>query len=584
MKEFRGISASPGIAMGRVLLLQDDHPSVPHYSIKDHMVESEYQRFVNAVAGATKDIESLKSKPERVLSSDEITLLDTQLLMLADPDIPEKVQKQLKDQLVNVESVLSQIMQAMISKLSSAQDEYLRERASDLHDVSKRIMGQLLKRKRPNVSKLSEDAILVCHDLLPSDAIGMDKIRVKGIATDAGGKTSHTAILARAFEIPAVLGLGKISQESEDGDFMIIDGSAGKVLLNPPEETIRDYTKRFKQLQKREIQLMKLNELPAETKDGKLIRLKANIEIPEEVDAALGHGADGIGLYRSEFLFIRPGGLPDEEEQFEAYKYVLEAMGNKPVTIRTLDLGGDKLQYNMKETGTGEKNPILGWRAIRFCLSHEDIFRTQLRALLRASMYGNLRIMFPLISGTQELDKTLAIIKEVRTEFQEKKVPIAPHIPMGIMIEVPSAALISDILAKKSHFFSIGTNDLIQYTVAVDRGNENIAYLYEPLHPGVLRLIRMVIDSAHKAGIVVGMCGEMAGDPLYTMVLVGLGLDEFSMSSFGIPQVKQIIRSTSVVEAEEFVGRLMEMSSPSEIDAYVRLTMEEKFGISDNPN
>ncbi|NCN05296.1 MAG: phosphoenolpyruvate--protein phosphotransferase, partial [Spirochaetales bacterium] len=356
---------------------------------------------------------------------------------------------------------------------------------------------------------------------------------------------------------------------------------SGRIFLNPSESLKKEYNKKYKILQKRDIQLLKLNELPAETKDGKLIRLKANIEIPEEVDAALGHGADGIGLYRSEFLFIRPGSLPEEEEQYEAYSSVLEAMGNRPVTIRTLDLGGDKLKDNMKELGTGEKNPILGWRAIRFCLGHVDIFRVQLRALLRASARGNLRIMFPLISGIDELEATLNLVKEVRDELRKEGKKVAPHIPMGIMIEVPSAALISDILAKRSHFFSIGTNDLIQYTIAVDRGNEHIAYLYDPLHPAVLRLVKTVVDNAHKAGIVAGMCGEMAGDPLYSFVLLGLGLDEFSMSSFGIPQVKQIIRSTSVVEAEEFVGRLMEMNTPSEIEAYVRTTMEDRFGITD---
>lgn len=581
MKEFRGISASPGIAMGKVLVLQDDQASIPRYTITSKQIDREHLRFEDAVTRASKEIEELKTKGITALSSDELTLLDTQLLMLSDPELSNKVRHHLENHFQNAEAAISDIMHDMITKLLAVQDEYLRERASDLHDVNKRILGQLMKKERIDLSKLSSDVILVCHDLLPSDAIGMDKLRVKGIAMDAGGKTSHTAILARAFEIPAVLGIGTITKEARNDDYMIIDGVTGKVLLNPTQGEIKEYTQTYKRLQKRDIQLMKLNELPAETKDGKLIRLKANIEIPEEVDAALGHGADGIGLYRSEFLFIRPGNLPDEEEQFQAYSSVLEAMGNRPVTIRTLDLGGDKLKSNAHEFATGEKNPILGWRAIRFCLGHIDIFRIQLRALFRASAHGNLRIMIPLISGLGELETTLEIVKDVKEELLQEGLVFAPHIPVGIMIEVPSAALVSDILAKKSHFFSIGTNDLIQYTIAVDRGNENIAYLYDPLHPGVLRLIRMVVENAHKAGIVAGMCGEMAGDPLYTLVLLGLGLDEFSMSSFGIPRVKQIIRSTSVAEAEEFVGRLMELNTPSEIEAYVRTTMEDQFGITD---
>lgn len=581
MKEMTGISASPGIAIGTVMLVRDEHQSVPQYGIAVHQIETEYQRFLQAVERAIEDITSLKKTAERDLSQDELNMLDTHLLMLNDPDLNDQVYSSLTEELQNVEYILSTIMQGLIRKLSQAQDDYLRERASDFHDVSKRIMNQLLYRGSRNLAHLDEDVILVCHELMPSDAIAMDKLRIKGIAMDAGGKTSHTAILARAFEIPAVLGLGQITQSAEDQATIIIDGTSGKVILNPDLKTKKEYQQHQRSIQKRDVQLMKLNELPAETKDGKLIRLKANIEIPEEVDAAIGHGADGIGLYRSEFLFIRPGGLPDEEEQFLAYKHVIQAMGNKPVTIRTLDLGGDKLKHNMKEFSSGEKNPILGWRAIRFCLAHPEIFRTQLRALLRASAFGNLRIMFPLISGLGELEQSLQILGDVRQELRSEGHSVADHIPAGIMIEVPSAAMISDILAKRSHFFSIGTNDLIQYTVAVDRGNENIAYLYDPMHPGVLRFLKMVIENAHKAGIVAGMCGEMAGDPLYTMVLLGLGLDEFSMSSFGIPQVKQIIRSTSIVEAEEFVGRLMEMDDCNDIEHLLRTTMEEKFDITD---
>jgi phosphotransferase system enzyme I (PtsI) len=322
---------------------------------------------------------------------------------------------------------------------------------------------------------------------------------------------------------------------------------------------------------------MGLHDLPAETKDGKLITLEANIEVPEEVDAVSSHGADGIGLYRSEFLFLQPGKLPSEEEQFNAYRYVLESMDNKSVTIRTLDVGGDKVVPELE--GMSEKNPILGWRAIRFCLSHIDLFKTQLRAMLRASVYGNMKINFPMISGIEELNRSLEVLSEVKESLRREDIPFKEDIPVGIMIEVPSAALTSDILAKQVDFFSIGTNDLIQYTIAVDRGNENTAYLYEPFHPGVLRLIKMVIENGHEQGISVGMCGEMAGDPIASVILLGLGLDEYSMSSFSIPEVKRILRSVSLAEAEELVGVVLGMKSYIEIDEYINNVMEERFEV-----
>ena len=323
---------------------------------------------------------------------------------------------------------------------------------------------------------------------------------------------------------------------------------------------------------------MQLNDLPAETKDGKLILLKGNIEIPEEVDGVGGHGADGIGLFRSEFLFLGSDRLPTEEEQYHAYRHVLEAMGHKPVTIRTLDVGGDKIGAGIE--ACDEKNPLLGWRAIRVCLSEPHLFRTQLRALFRASVHGTLRVMFPMISGTQELNRALEVTDEVRDDLRKEGVPFEEHMPIGIMIEVPSAALTSDILARKVDFFSIGTNDLIQYTVAVDRGNEKIAYLYEPFHPGVLRLIKMIIDNAHREGLPVAMCGEMAGDPLASVVLLGLGLDEFSMGAVAIPEVKRIIRSVSLAEAEELAGDVMELRGADEINRAVREHMQQRFDLT----
>jgi phosphotransferase system enzyme I (PtsI) len=583
MIELRGIPASPGIAQCQVLLLKDDQRDIPRYAIDEQMVASEYSRYTEAVSKAIQEIEDIKAQSDASdvqLKPGERQMLDTHQLMLADPDLGNKVQAGLDEHLLNVEFVLFDLMQDLVAKLGSVKDDYLRERTADLHDVSKRIINNLMSRERIDLSRLEEEVILVCHDLMPTDAIAMDKIKVKGILMDAGGKTSHTAIIARAFEIPAVLGLGNISERVKTGDYLIIDGFKGLVFLEPDRKIREEYVRKLAAAQKRDMQLMRLNELPAETRDGKVLTLKANIEIPEEVDAADTHGADGIGLYRSEFLFMKANHLPDEDEQYDAYARVLSAMKPRPVTIRTLDLGGDKLMSSLQVQGGGEKNPILGWRAIRFCLSHVDIFRTQLRALLRASVHGSLRIMFPLISGVQELREALAIFQAVKIELENENIRFASRIPAGIMIEVPSAAMTTDLLARHASFFSIGTNDLIQYTLAVDRGNEHVAYLYDPLHPGILRSLKMIIQNAHNAGISVGMCGEMAGDPLYTLILLGLGLDEFSMSSFGIPRIKQIIRSTSILEAEEFVGRVMEIESPEAIADYVSAFMEERFDIT----
>ncbi|HUX14053.1 MAG TPA: phosphoenolpyruvate--protein phosphotransferase [Spirochaetia bacterium] len=577
MHELTGISASPGIAIGKVFLYLDDGPSVPRYPIRADQVGREMERLSRAVSRASDEIKGLRRSSEQENRAEQVKLLDTHLLMLADPDFTGRIESDLKTKLLNVEWVLHSAIEDVVKKLHESGNDYMKDRTIDLNDVSRRVLTHLLYHERASLADLSEEIILVTHDLLPSDAIGMNKRMVKGICMDAGGKTSHTAILARSFEIPAVVGLSSISRQVHSGDNAVIDGNRGRVIINPDARTLKRYVRVQSDWRKREVQLMRLNELPAETKDGKLVSLKANIEVSEEVDSIYAHGADGVGLFRSEFLFLHAGQPPSEEEQFRAYSYVLKAMGSKPVTIRTLDVGGDKVAPNLE--GLSEKNPILGWRAIRFCLSNPDLFRTQLRALIRSSMNGRLQIMFPMISGVEELSQALEMLEEVKGDLRRENVPFADNIPVGTMIEVPSAAITADLIARRSHFFSIGTNDLIQYTIAVDRGNEKIAYLYEPFHPGVLRLLKMVIDSAHAVGIPVGMCGEMAGDPLATVVLLGLGLDEFSMGAVGIPEVKRIIRSVALSEAEEIVGNVMDMKSFHEIDRYVSEFMETRFGV-----
>jgi phosphotransferase system enzyme I (PtsI) len=577
METIRGIAASPGIVTARVFLYLEDTIKVPEYEIHHKDIEEEYNRFLEAREKASNELQHLRNRVEEDLNKGEGKFLDSHILMINDPEFTGKVERDLRKYRKNVEWILQQAMEEYVKRLGSSQDSYLRERSIDIHDVAKRVLNHLMYRERISLGDISEEVVLVTHNLLPSEALQMNKRMIKGIAMDAGGKTSHTAILARSFEIPAVLGLKDICSFVSSGDEIIIDGNSGVVIIEPDEETRNRYVRAQQEWERREIELLTLNELPAETKDGKLISLKANVEMIDEVDSVLSHGADGIGLFRSEFLFLQSGGLADEELQYEFYSEVLERMKDSSVTIRTLDVGGDKLIPDVE--GLGERNPILGWRAVRFCLARPDIFKTQLRALYRAGVKGNLRIMFPMISGLEELGQVFEVVDQVKHELETEGREYNPNIPVGIMIEVPSAALTADILAKRVSFFSIGTNDLIQYTIAVDRGNERIAYLYEPFHPGVLRLLKTIVESAHDQGIPVGMCGEMAGDPYASVILLGLGLDEYSMSPFGIPEIKKIIRSTSLTDAEELVGMIMDMKSYEEIDDFVGRWMNERFDI-----
>jgi len=566
--ELAGISASPGIALGKVFLFLEDKLAIPKYEISPAQAATEGGRFVAAARAARDEVKALAVGREHAL-------LDAQLLMFDDPEFHRAVLHGIESDHRNAEWVVLETVEGFSAKLADSPNAYLKERAVDLNDIGRRIMSHLVYRERPGLSALHEPVILVTHNLMPSDALTLNKKFVLGIATDVGGKTSHTAILARSLEIPAVLGLSDISRRVQSGDELVVDGNRGVVIISPDKKARTLYQKRKSDWERKYVLLRELADLPAETRDGKLIRLDANIEVPEEVESVLTHGADGIGLFRSEFLFLQPGRFPTENDQFKAYRTVLMAMGDRSVTIRTLDLGGDKVMPGFPLDT--EANPILGWRAVRFCLSRPEIFKTQLRALLRASVHGSLRIMFPLISGAEELERILTLLEETKSELAREGKPFRENISIGIMIEVPSAALTSDILAAKADFFSIGTNDLIQYTLAVDRGNQRVAYLYEPFHPGVLRLIKLTIDNAHAHGVPVAMCGEMAGDPLATVVLLGLGLDSFSMGAIGIPPIKRIIRSVGAMEAESFVRTLLPMRSGREIESAVRAWMEERF-------
>lgn len=564
MLEITGISASDGIAIGKAFLFQDVEQRVPEYLITADQIEQELTRYQEAIQRAIADLQNQITKLQGERDTSDHNFLEAHILMLQDNDVQTKVHNKIKIHKKNSEMAVLEVSNEYISQFEMLEDAYLRERAIDLKDVSRRLLRHLLQLEQNNfLQQIKEPCILVCHNLMPSDAVYLDRKKVMGIAMDLGGRTTHTAILARSFEIPAVLGIGNITSKVKDGDSIIVDGSQGLVIIKPDEQTIKKYYDIQKVYHEDQQRLLSDVYTPCYTTDKVHIRFKANIEDPSEVDSALHHGAEGVGLYRSEFLYIRHGLEVDEETQFQAYIKVLEGFKDKEVTIRTLDLGADKLTEAW--SGPREANPILGWRAIRFCLKRPDVFKTQLRALLRASVYGNLRIMFPLISGVAELERVMGVLEEVKQELRSKGIAFNEDISIGTMIEVPSAVMVAEHLARRVRFFSIGTNDLIQYTLAVDRGNEKIADLYDPLHPGILKMIKQTVQAARQAGIECSICGEMAGDPSMAYVLLGLGVEELSMSPVAISQVKSLMRNYSRQEAESVMDEILKLPTSSEV-------------------
>jgi phosphotransferase system enzyme I (PtsI) len=576
MKKFTGIPASSGIAIGKAFLyLEEDFPEIPRYAIKKNQIDGEWERLLAAIGEASEEIRALYERAVREMSKEQADIFEAHLLMLEDVEFQAQIKERLKADLQNIEWIVWDISHEVTLKLMSSPDPVFRERAADISDVSRRIFDKLLSITRFSLADLSEDVILVVHDLLPSNVLNMNKARVKGLVMDMGSRTSHTAILARAFNIPAVLGLSDITREIKDGDKLVVNGGTGEVIVNPDRPALVRNESALSEFRKRNDELLALGDLPAETLDGRRVILKANIEVPEEAEQAGRYGAEGIGLYRSEFLFLTPGAAADEETQYRAYSHVLKTMGDLPVTIRTMDVGGDKLLPNLQ--AVNEKNPLLGWRAIRFSLANPELFKTQLRAILRASADGNARIMFPLISGIEELEGALALLEEARRECRERGYAFAEHIEAGTMIEVPSAAMTADILAERSDFFSIGTNDLIQYTLAADRGNGQVSYLGQPNHPAVLRFLKMTIDAAHRRGIPAAMCGELAGDPSVTPLLLGLGLDEFSMTASSIPLVKRIVRGVRLEHCRALAEQALGCTSCGQVNSLTTEWMAGHF-------
>lgn len=561
----KGINVSPGVVFGKVLLVENNEINIDKKNIAD--IEAEVQRFSDAVEKSRQELIMVKEKALKDFGEDKAQIFETYLLVLDDPEFIDSTINKIKDEKVNAEYAFGEIRDSFITILESMDDSYMRERVADIKDVSNRILRYLLGLKYVDLSSLDSDVILVAHDLTPSDTAVMDKKRVLGFLTEIGGKTSHTAIMARSLEIPAVVGVKDITQTIKNGDFIIFNGENGEVTINPDNDTIEEYKKLKADYEKKKLELQALIGKETKTLDGKHIELVSNIGTPKDLDTLIKNDAEGVGLYRTEFLYMESDNAPTEEEQFESYKTVVEKLNPKPVVIRTLDIGGDKkLPYLKIEE---EMNPFLGYRAIRICLDKKDIFKTQLRALLRAGVYGNLKIMFPMISNLQELLNAKAVLEEVKAELDEENVTYSKNIQVGMMIEVPSAAIISDILAKHVDFFSIGTNDLIQYTCAVDRMNEKISHLYSQFNPAVLRLIKLVIDNAHKEGKWVGMCGEAAGDRKMIPILLGLGLDEFSMSSISVLTARKFINSFKFDEAKAIAEKALQMQTDAEITKFM---------------
>ena len=571
----KGIPVSPGIVIGKVFFLDKEDFLIKKRKITKRGVKNEIDMFQKAVSQTKEELLKIKEKVTEQMGEKSASIFEAHLLLLEDPLLIKEVIQKIGVECYNVEYIVQQVIEELVSVFSSIDDLYLRERAVDVQDVGRRILRNLLGREREELAHLKEEVVVVAHDLSPSDTAQMHKEKVIGFATDVGGRTSHTAIMARSLEIPAVVGLKNITQKVQTGQTIIIEGNRGIVIVKPNRKTLEHYRNLQRKIILFERSLTRLKHLPAETIDGHRVVLSANVEVPQEINSVLKHGAEGIGLYRTEFFYLNRSDLPNEKEQLALYKEVAQRMKPHAVVIRTLDLGGDKFLSHLGLPQ--EMNPFMGWRAIRLCLERVDMFKIQLRSILQASVYGNLKIMFPLISGVEELRQAKQILSEVKKELGKAHIPFAKNLPVGAMIEVPSAAMIANILAKEVDFFSIGTNDLIQYMLAIDRVNEKIAYRYQPLHLGILRLIKNVIDAAHQAGIEVGMCGEMASDIKFTLVLLGLGIDEFSMGAASIPEVKKIVRSIKLKEAQDLVKKILTFSTVSEIDRFVKYEVKKKL-------
>ncbi|MEP6603061.1 MAG: phosphoenolpyruvate--protein phosphotransferase [Spartobacteria bacterium] len=574
---FQGAGVSPGIARGTVQVLRDDMDDVARYRIESAQIAHEIGRFETALIQTRMQILEMQQRIAESLGAKDAAIFDAHLLVVEDRTLIDEVLRKLEADLCNVEWVFQEVATTYSETLSKIDDPYLRERALDIEDVTKRVIRNLQGKGPKQALSVMEPHILVAHNLTPSDTATFQRDHVLGIAMDLGSRTSHTAIMARSLEIPAVVGLHDATAKLETGQHVLLDGTNGLVIIDPTPATLAHYGEIEARRVRVVAQLRELRETSSTTQDGRHIVLSANIELPDDVDTVAANGAEGIGLYRTEFLYLNRKTLPDEEEQFETYRKVAEGVAPDPFIIRTFDLGGDKVAPGTVDVFE-ELNPFLGWRAIRFCLDNIDIFKTQLRAILRASVVGNVKIMFPMISGLDELRRAMSILQECKDELRKSGVEFNDAAEVGAMIEIPSAAISAEILAREVDFFSIGTNDLIQYALAVDRVNEKIAHLYEPTHPAVLRLLKMIADAAHANDIWVGVCGEMAGDIATIPLLLGLGIDELSVGAVLVPRVKRAVQTLSVPECQQLVEESLKLPTANEILNRCLQLANERYG------
>ncbi|QHK33454.1 phosphoenolpyruvate--protein phosphotransferase [Staphylococcus aureus] len=561
-KLIKGIAASDGVAIAKAyLLVEPDLTFDKNEKVTD--VEGEVAKFNSAIEASKVELTKIRNNAEVQLGADKAAIFDAHLLVLDDPELIQPIQDKIKNENANAATALTDVTTQFVTIFESMDNEYMKERAADIRDVSKRVLSHILGVELPNPSMIDESVVIVGNDLTPSDTVQLNKEFVQGFATNIGGRTSHSAIMSRSLEIPAIVGTKSITQEVKQGDMIIVDGLNGDVIVNPTEDELIAYQDKRERYFADKKELQKLRDADTVTVDGVHAELAANIGTPNDLPGVIENGAQGIGLYRTEFLYMGRDQMPTEEEQFEAYKEVLEAMGGKRVVVRTLDIGGDKeLSYlNLPE----EMNPFLGYRAIRLCLAQQDIFRPQLRALLRASVYGKLNIMFPMVATINEFREAKAILLEEKENLKNEGHDISDDIELGIMVEIPATAALADVFAKEVDFFSIGTNDLIQYTLAADRMSERVSYLYQPYNPSILRLVKQVIEASHKEGKWTGMCGEMAGDETAIPLLLGLGLDEFSMSATSILKARRQINGLSKNEMTELANRAVDCATQEEV-------------------
>ena len=572
-RRLEGIPASPGIIIGKAHLVDKSRVKILYqYLVDEKQLDREVERFRGALHTEEEKLLKLRDlMPKRV--KENAFILDSHLMILKDSMLVGSTIKRILNEKINAEWALKESLEEIRDVFEQINDEYLRSRITDVENVTERILRNLSGETKPGLNEIRERMIIVAHDLSPVDTTELNISKVMGFITDIGGRTSHTAIMAQALEIPAVVGLESATDFVQEGDLLIVDGNTGEVVINPDDRAIILYQEKQLQREKYKSAIARISHLPAETLDGHKVAVMANIEFLEEVAATKDYGGEGIGLYRTEFLYLRSKGFPNEEELFEDYREVVEIIGPAPVIIRTLDLGGDTFASDLEIPK--EINPALGLRAIRLCLKEPEIFRSQLRAILRASAYGKAKVMFPMISGLQEVIDAKEILGQVKAELDSQGVKYDPDIETGIMIEVPSAVVVADMLAQHVDFFSIGTNDLIQYALAIDRVNEHVAYMYQPFHPAILKMIHQVVEAGKNAGIPVSLCGEMAGDPLCVPILLGLGIGELSMNARAIPLVKKLIRSISLKEAQEDFETVTGLSTASEVRAYILERMKK---------